>query len=68
MNMAEILKQFEIGEADLSRLESGLFSENKCNFSNCRYNRNSICHNEDKRKECVDVSMKVLCLEGNQNG
>lgn len=36
---------------------------NDCNLASCRYNRNGICQNEDKRKECVDVSKLVLCLE-----
>lgn len=36
---------------------------NECHMASCRYNRNGICQNEDKRKECVDVSMSVLCLE-----
>lgn len=38
--------------------------ENKCNLASCRYNQNGICQNEDKRKECVEVAMAVLCLEG----
>lgn len=39
-------------------------SERKeCHVASCRYNSNGICQNEDKRKECVDVSMSVLCLE-----
>lgn len=41
--------------------------KNKCNFSSCHYNKNCICQNEDKRKECVDVSMRVLCLECGEN-
>lgn len=45
-----------------------MIEQDKCQLASCRYNRNGICQNEDKRKECVDVSMKVLCLEGNQNG
>lgn len=40
---------------------------NECHIASCRYNRNGICHNEDKRKECVDVSMRVLCLECGEN-
>lgn len=35
----------------------------ECHVASCRYNKNCICQNEDKRKECVDVSMRVLCLE-----
>ena len=36
---------------------------NNCNLATCRYNRKGICQNEEKRKECVDVSLCVLCLE-----
>lgn len=35
----------------------------KCNLFSCRYNYSGICQNEEKRKECVDVSKLVLCLE-----
>lgn len=38
-----------------------------CNFTTCRYNANGKCENEEKRKECVEVSRKVLCLEDNEN-
>lgn len=34
-----------------------------CNLVSCRYNTVGKCENEEKRKECVDVSRKVLCLE-----
>ena len=32
-----------------------------CNLTTCRYNKNGKCTNEEKRKECVEVSRKVLC-------
>ena len=32
-----------------------------CNLTTCRYNKNGKCKNEVKRKECVEVSRKVLC-------
>ena len=32
-----------------------------CNLITCRYNENGKCTNEEKRKECVEVSRKVLC-------
>ena len=44
--------------------------ENKeCHVASCRYNDiNCKCTNEEKRKECVEVSRKVLCLhENNRN-
>lgn len=38
-----------------------------CNLASCRYNKNGKCTNEEKRKECVDVSRLVLCLEEKEN-
>lgn len=38
-------------------------NNNSCHLASCRYNCNGICQNEDKRKECVDLSKLVLCLE-----
>lgn len=35
---------------------------NNCNFTTCRYNADGKCTNEGKRKECVKVSRKVLCI------
>lgn len=37
---------------------------NNCNLTTCRYNQSGTCTNEDKRKECVEVSKRVLCLSG----
>jgi len=34
---------------------------NKRNVDTCRYNHSGICQNEEKRKECVEVSKLVLC-------
>lgn len=36
---------------------------NNCNLNTCRYNADGKCTNEEKRKECVEVSKLVLCLE-----
>lgn len=36
---------------------------NACNLKSCRYNKAGACQNEEKRSECVDVSLKVLCLD-----
>lgn len=33
---------------------------NNCNLTTCRYNENGKCTNKEKRKECVEVSRKVL--------
>lgn len=35
----------------------------KCNLTSCRYNTDGKCTNEEKRKECLEVSLCVLCLE-----
>lgn len=40
---------------------------NNCNLTTCHYNQSGKCTNEGKRKECVEVSKRVLCLEGNDN-
>lgn len=40
---------------------------NECHLASCRYNSASFhCTNEEKRKECVDVSKLVLCLDGDK--
>ena len=39
----------------------GQIKANNCNLTTCRYNENCKCTNEEKRKECVEVSRKVLC-------
>ena len=36
---------------------------NSCNLTTCRYNADGKCTNEGKRKECIEVSRKVLCLD-----
>lgn len=36
---------------------------NKCELFSCRYNLDGKCTNEEKRKECVGVAEKVLCLK-----
>ena len=36
---------------------------NNCNLTTCRYNADGKCTNEEKRKECVEVSRKVLRLD-----
>lgn len=40
---------------------------NTCNLTTCRYNKSGACENEDKRKECVEVSKRVLRLEDGEN-
>ena len=40
---------------------------NNCNLTTCRYNQSGTCTNKEKRKECVEVSERVLCLEDREN-
>lgn len=44
-----------------------IFTNNNCNLTTCRYNQSGKCTNEEKRKECVEVGKKVLCLEDREN-
>lgn len=37
---------------------------NNCNLTTCRYNKSGTCTNEDKRKECVEVSEGDFGLSG----
>lgn len=50
----------------LNSVEKAL-NVNNCNLTTCRYNQSGTCTNEDKRKECVEVSKRVLCLEDREN-
>lgn len=58
------LKEFgiEITSENLKK-----YADSHCNLTTCRYNQSGICTNEDKRKECVEVSEKVLRLEDREN-
>lgn len=39
----------------------------ECHVASCRYNDiNCNCTNDEKRKECIEVSRKVLCLDDNK--
>ena len=39
------------------------YENKKCNLTSCRYNADGKCTNEEKREECLEVSLCVLCLE-----
>ena len=47
--------------------KENICDNNNCNLITCRYNQSGTCTNEGKRKECVEVSKKALCLEGREN-
>nr|DAI93866.1 MAG TPA: protein of unknown function (DUF1540) [Bacteriophage sp.]DAN64247.1 MAG TPA: protein of unknown function (DUF1540) [Bacteriophage sp.] len=39
------------------------YENKKCNLASCRYNADGKCTNDEKRKECIEVSEKVLCIK-----
>lgn len=39
------------------------YENKKCNLASCRYNADGKCVNDKGRKECVEVSKKVLCIK-----
>lgn len=43
------------------------YADSQCNLTTCSYNQSGTCANEEKRKECVEVSKRVLCLEDRKN-
>ncbi len=43
------------------------YADSRCNLTTCRHNQSGICTNEEKRKECVEVSKRVLCLKEKEN-
>lgn len=38
------------------------YTNKKCNLASCRYNADRECTNDEKRRECIKVSEKVLCI------
>lgn len=51
---------------DFAIFGKNIMGNNNCNLTTYRYNQCNKCTNEDKWKECVEVSKRVLCLEGNE--
>lgn len=39
------------------------YANKKCNLASCRYNADGKCTNDEKRKECIEVSEKVMCID-----
>lgn len=42
---------------------SNAYTNKKCNLTSCRYNADGKCTNDEKRKECIEVCEKVLCID-----
>lgn len=53
----------KLKEIERERYTRDFFESMCCNFKTCRYNNDGKCRNEDKRKECIEVSRKVLRVE-----
>lgn len=53
----------KLKEIERERYTRDFFESMCCNFKTCRYNGAGICENEEKRKECIEVSRRVLCME-----
>ena len=59
-----VLQELTINDMPLSEFVekvNNAVENNNCNLTTCHYNNDRKCTNEEKRKECVDVSRKVLC-------
>ena len=39
------------------------YENKKCDLNTCRYNADGKCTNGEKRKECIEVSEKVLRIK-----
>ena len=39
------------------------YANKKCNLTSCRYNADGKCADDEKRKECIDICKKVLCIK-----
>lgn len=58
----------KLKEIEREEYKEKFFKSMLCNLITCRYNQSGKCNNEEKRKECVEVSKRVLCLEDGDNG
>lgn len=62
----EVLDNVKIGNTPFREWAdniSNAYANKKCNLTSCRYNADGKCTNDEKRKECVEVSEKVLCID-----
>ena len=61
----EVLDNVKIGNTPFREWVdniSNAYANKKCNLASCRYNADGKCANDEKRKECIEVCEKVLCM------
>lgn len=62
----EVLDNVKIGNTPFREWVdnvSNAYANKKCNLTSCRYNADDKCTNDEKRKECIEVSEKVMCID-----
>lgn len=62
----EVLDNVKIGNTPFREWVDNInnaYANKKCNLTSCRYNKDRECTNDEKRKECIEVSEKVLCMK-----
>lgn len=57
----------KLREMEREEYKEKFFKSMICNLNTCRYNQSGKCTNEEERKECIEVSKRVLCLEDREN-
>lgn len=62
MNPHEV--ESSLRNLERTRYKEEFYESMSCNLGTCRYNESRTCTNKDKRKECIEVSRRVLCMEG----
>lgn len=62
----EVLDNIKINHTPFREWMSNVndaYKNKKCNLASCQYNTDGKCTNDEKRKECIEVSEKVLCIK-----
>lgn len=47
----------------LNIYKNGIIKTDRCNFTYCRYNKDFVCKDKEGRKDCIDLCLKVFCLD-----
>lgn len=65
INMNPNKVESKLRNIERTRYKEEFYESMLCNLDTCRYNESMICTNKDKRKECIEISRKILCMEEN---